>query len=140
MEKTYVNTSPTLVNCLLGAISITKNADIDKNKFSGYGIGFDRGTIYSVDNGFGRNVIIFGVDMSSYEHIDNKKKDILVLGKGPSQGLEHEKCIQLILQKIMKNIVSACITVEQILTYLLMVQKFINLRQKILRLLQRHYV
>ena len=91
MDKIYVNTRPTLVNCLLGAVSITKNADIDKNKYSGYGPGFDRGTIYSVGNGFGRNVIIFGVDMSSYEHIDNKKKDILVLGKGPSQGLEHEK-------------------------------------------------
>ena len=91
MDKIYVNTRPTLVNCLLGAVSITKNADIDKNKHSGYGTGFDRGTIYSVGNGFGRNVIIFGVDMSSYEHIDNKKKDILVLGKGPSQGLEHEK-------------------------------------------------
>ena len=27
--------------------------------------------------------------MSSSAHIDNKKKDILVLGKGPSQRLEH---------------------------------------------------
>ena len=27
--------------------------------------------------------------MSSSTHIDNKKKDILVLGKGPTQGLEH---------------------------------------------------
>ena len=27
--------------------------------------------------------------MSSSAHIDNKKKDILVLGKGPPQGLEH---------------------------------------------------
>ena len=27
--------------------------------------------------------------MSSYAHIDNKKKDISVLGKGPTQGLEH---------------------------------------------------
>ena len=27
--------------------------------------------------------------MSSSVHIDNKKKDILVLGKGPTQGLEH---------------------------------------------------
>ena len=32
---------------------------------------------------------MFGVDMSSSAHIDNKKKDILVLGKGPTQGLEH---------------------------------------------------
>ena len=27
--------------------------------------------------------------MSSSAHIDNKKKDTLVLGKGPTQGLEH---------------------------------------------------
>ena len=27
--------------------------------------------------------------MSSSAHIDNKKKDILVLGKRPIQGLEH---------------------------------------------------
>ena len=27
--------------------------------------------------------------MSSSPHIDNKKKDILILGRGPTQGLEH---------------------------------------------------
>ena len=31
--------------------------------------------------GFSGNVIISGVDMSSSAHIDNKKKDILILGK-----------------------------------------------------------
>ena len=36
-----------------------------------------------------QNVLIFGVDMSFSAHIDNKKKDILVLGIGPTQGLEH---------------------------------------------------
>ena len=35
-----------------------------------------------------QNVLIFRVDMRSSAHIDNKKKDILVLGKGPTQGLE----------------------------------------------------
>ena len=40
--------------------------------------------------GTGRNVIIFGVDMSSSTKIDNKGKDILILGIGPTQGLgEH---------------------------------------------------
>ena len=28
--------------------------------------------------------------MSSSPHIDNKKKDILILSKGPTQGLEHK--------------------------------------------------
>ena len=90
LDRTYVNTHPTLVNCLFGAVSITKNADIDKNKYSGYGIGFNRSSIYSFGNGFSRNVIIFGVDMSSSVQTDNKEKDILILGKGPTQGLgEH---------------------------------------------------
>ena len=39
--------------------------------------------------GFGQNALIFGVDMSSSAHIDNNEKDILVHGKGPTQGLEH---------------------------------------------------
>ena len=36
------NNDPTLKNCLFGAVTLTKNVDIDKNKYSGYGIGFDR--------------------------------------------------------------------------------------------------
>ena len=39
--------------------------------------------------------------MSFSAHIDNKKKDILILGKGPTKGLEHTlaagKVIRLIL-------------------------------------------
>ena len=83
------------MNCLFGAVSLTKNADIDKYKYSGYGIGFDRGSVYSVGNGFGRNVIIFGADMSSSVHVGNRGKDILVLGKGPTQGLsEHSLTVE----------------------------------------------
>ena len=33
--------------------------------------------------------MIFGVGMSSSPHIDSKEKDILILGKGPTQGLDH---------------------------------------------------
>ena len=36
----------------------------------------------------GKNVIIFGADMSSSVHIHSKGKDILSLGEGPSQGLD----------------------------------------------------
>ena len=58
-------------------------------KYSGYGIGFDRrGSFSSPGIGLGRNVISFGVDMSSSTKIDTRKKDILILGKGPTQGLE----------------------------------------------------
>ena len=34
--------------------------------------------------------MIFGVDMSSPTKADNKKKYILILGKGPTQRLEHK--------------------------------------------------
>ena len=33
---------PKLENWFLGAVTLTKNADIDQYKYSGYGIGFDR--------------------------------------------------------------------------------------------------
>ena len=80
----------TLENCLIGAVTLTKNADIDRYGYSGYEIGFDRhGSFPFPGTGLGRNVIIFGVDMSSPTKIDNRKKDILILGKGPTQGLEH---------------------------------------------------
>ena len=36
-----LNTDLTLVNCLFGAVKLTKNVDPDKCKYSGYGIGFD---------------------------------------------------------------------------------------------------
>ena len=80
----------TIRNCLFGAVTLTENTDIDKYGYSGYRTGFDRRSSFSFpDDGFGQNIIIFGVDLSSSPHIDNKKKDILVLGRGPTQGLEH---------------------------------------------------
>ena len=74
---------------LTGAVSLTKNADINKYKYSGYGIGLDRRSNLSFPGGrFGQNVII-GVDMSSSTKTDNRKKDVFILGKGPIQGLEY---------------------------------------------------
>ena len=49
---------PTLENCFFGAVSLTKNADINKGKYSGYGIGFDRhGSFSFPGTGLGRNVM-----------------------------------------------------------------------------------
>ena len=73
---------------MFGAVKLTNNADISKYKYSGYGIGFDgHGTFSFPIGGFGQNVIIFGVDISSSVDVDNKKKDILILGEGHTQGL-----------------------------------------------------
>ena len=44
-SSSHVN-DPTLKNCLFGAVTLTKNADIDKYGYSGYGIGFDRKSIF----------------------------------------------------------------------------------------------
>ena len=83
------NNDHTLKNCLFGAVTSTKNADIDKYGYSGYGTGFDRRPSFSFPGSrFGQNVLIFGVGMSLSARINNKKKT-LVLGKGPTQELEH---------------------------------------------------
>ena len=55
-----------------------------------YGFGFDRKSSFSFPGGrVGQNVTIFRADMSSSVHVDNKEKDILILRKGPTQGLEY---------------------------------------------------
>ena len=60
---------------MFGAVNLTKHADIDQYKYSGYGIGFDKKGEFSFgSNGFGRNVIIFGAHMSSSVDANNKKK------------------------------------------------------------------
>ena len=74
---------------MFGAVKLTKHVDTDLYKYSGYGIGFDRKEFFSIGDKVGRNVTNFWVEMSSSPNIDNKKKDILIIGKGPTQGLEH---------------------------------------------------
>ena len=55
---------------MFGAVEITKNTDIDKYKYSGYGIGLDtRGTFLFPSGKFAQNLIICGVDMSSSIHV-----------------------------------------------------------------------
>ena len=73
---------------MFGGVKITKNTDVDKYKYSGYGIGFDGKGVFTHPTGsFGNNAIIFGVDMSLSVHIDNKEEYILIFGKGPTEGL-----------------------------------------------------
>ena len=56
---------------------MTKNVDIDKYKYSGYSIGFDRKGKFSVGNGFGNCLLYMFIT----------KNGILILGEGPTQGL-----------------------------------------------------
>ena len=107
-KNSPVSSYAALENCLFGAVKLTKNPDIDKKRYSEYGIGFDRKGNFSFGDGFGQNVIFFGADMNSTVHANNRTKNILILGEGFTQVLRIQhflqiKYIQLILQKITKN-------------------------------------
>ena len=70
----------TLENCLFGTVKI--------NTSSGYGIAFDsKGSFSHPNGGYGKNVIIFGADLSSSVHANTRANNILVLGKEFIQGV-----------------------------------------------------
>ena len=81
----------TLENCFIGAVGLTKMLILisinilDKELNLIDWIGFFSHPSGRTD----RNVTIFGVGVSSSTKIDDSKIDILILGKGPTQGLEH---------------------------------------------------
>ena len=88
-----VISNPALENCLFGSLTLTKNADIDKYGYSGYGIGFDRkGSFSFPGGGCGQNVIIFGADMSSSLHIDNKKRHINIRNRSNARARKYFNC------------------------------------------------
>ena len=68
-----------LGNSLFKAVNFTKNSDRGKYSYSGYGVAFNERSAYSLSggDGFGQTVIII--------EVDNRKKDILILGKGPTE-------------------------------------------------------
>ena len=89
LTPTTKDSGVTLQNCLFGAVKLTKNPDIDKYKYSGYGIRYDsRGSFSHPRGGYGRNVTIFGAALSSFSHANNKIRNILVLGKDFIQGID----------------------------------------------------
>ena len=68
---------------------MTKNADTDKYKYQGHGIRFELSGIFTHPNGGdGKNVVVFGVDMANSKNVNNKTKDVLVLGHGLIQKID----------------------------------------------------
>ena len=63
-------------NCLLEATIAVKNI----NEYNGY----DSADVWSFDNDVARNIIVFGVDISSLSHADNRKNNFLALGEDPN--------------------------------------------------------
>ena len=88
-QSRNLNIGFTLGSCLFRSVKLTKNADLDKYKCTSYGLGFDFcSEVLFTDESYGENVIIFGADLSSSVHVDNKGKDILILGEAPANGLD----------------------------------------------------
>ena len=90
------DTSFTIQDALSGAMQITKNAtDNSKNNYKGYGICFDEGSQFghTMSEGSrthitnGRNILIFGADMSFSIHRTNSANHIYIMGNGPTQGI-----------------------------------------------------
>ena len=83
------DTTFTIQNALFGTMQITKNVDTSKYNYKGYGICFDESEEFThvrkrgnfSDTTDGRNVIIFGVDISFSKHANNKANNIYVMGK-----------------------------------------------------------
>ena len=82
-------------------------------------------------------MIIFDGDISSSVHVDNKKKGILIIGEGPTNGLDDttlttKKNILWILFGNRRSFVYVCIIMEGTVVYLLKVLKlnFSNSKQK----------
>ena len=74
----------TVQNALFGSMQITKNANTSKYEYKGYDeVGTF--TIGNITNG--RNVLIFGVHVSSLTHANNKANNIFVMGDGFVQGI-----------------------------------------------------
>ena len=128
------DTSFTIQNALFGAMQITKNAtDSDKNNYKGYGICFDErsqfghtmieGSLTHTSNG--RNVLIFGVDMSFSAHATNRANHIYVMGDGITQGI-HDTTLYA-EKKYFRNFAETfskfCIIMTMIVIYLLTVDK-----------------
>ena len=92
------DTSFTIQNALFGVMQITKNAtDNDKNNYKEYGISFDERSQFGhtiTEDGIthtsnGRNVLIFGTDMSFSAHATNKANHTYLIGDGLTQGINN---------------------------------------------------
>ena len=122
--SSFYSGDPTLKNCLFGAVTLTKNTDIDKYGYSGYGNGFDRRSNFtSADGGFGQNLLIFGADMSSSTHIDNKIRHISSGKRTNTRIRTYINCRKNISHFFTVTKKKFCLSLEKIATYFLMVKK-----------------
>ena len=100
---------------MLGATGIIKNSDKETYLYSGYGTALNGKGEWSFGNDYARNVVIFGVDISSSSHTDNQKNEFSILDEGDTFGISGsfgapEKNSVLILVKQEQNFAYVFIT------------------------------
>ena len=84
-----LNSKFTLKDYLFGNAEVTKNAHPNKYSYSVCEIGFDFHLFFSVLNfDQDKNVVLFGVDRCSSVHANNRNKNILILVKRQTYGLD----------------------------------------------------
>ena len=84
---TNLNSDFTLKDCLFAGVKLAESADLGKYIYTGDVVTFDsRSKFLLTDGSMGKNFIIFRVYMSSSLSIDNKGKDVSILGIDPTQG------------------------------------------------------
>ena len=69
--------------------NIARNSDKSKHTYSGYGLAFGDADSWSFSNRFPRNVLFVSIDNSSSFYTGNHKNIFLVLGKGPTYGINN---------------------------------------------------
>ena len=81
----------------------------------------------------GKNVIMFGVDTSSSVHIDNKGKDILILGEEPTQELHDTTLTAEGIYPLNFTQPNKRFVLSLTVSYLLILPKYISSKQKALK-------
>ena len=74
---------------MFGTVKLERNTVKSKFAYNGWGIAFYGEGSWSFHNDFAGNIVIFGVDNSSSSHTDNRKNNFLVLGEGPTSGINN---------------------------------------------------
>ena len=74
-------------NSLFGAVKLVRNTVKIKINYNGWEVAFDEEGSWTFGHDFAKNVVIFGDDNRSSSHTDNRENKFLVLGEGPTHGI-----------------------------------------------------
>ena len=73
---------------MFATAKLVRNPIKSKSSYNSRKIAFDGEGEWICGNDYAKNVVIIGVDNSSSSHTDNRKNNFLVLGEGPTFGMD----------------------------------------------------